>query len=155
MYETHDYLTKKGIYSVDDSVTQGFYETDFSGMAWTKEYNAFIQCDIPYRKYDTVRLYLGSEIKLEDINIAYIDIEFRENWYYVQRLRIDKDNNGKYIDFKLNWDYMIDGYNVIYFHSGILWSPLIYGDRDTRIMGFPFHYIQFLNTGIQEEIEEV
>lgn len=155
MYETHDYLTKKGIYSVSDSVTQGFHETDFSGMAWTKEYNAFIQCDIPYRKYDTVRLYLGSEIKLEDINIAYIDIEFRENWYYVQRLRIDKDNNGKYIDFKLNWDYMIDGYNVIYFHSGILWSPLIYGDRDTRIMGFPFHYIQFLNTGIQEEIEEV
>lgn len=146
MYKTHDYLTKKGIYSVNDSVTQGFHEADFSGMAWTKEYNAFIQCDIPYRKYDTVRLYLGSEIKLEDINIEYIELEFRENWYYVQRLKIDKDNNGKYIDFKLNWEYMIDGYNVIYFHSGVLWSPLIYGDKDIRIMGFPFHYIQFLNS---------
>lgn len=146
MYETYDYLTKNGIYSVADSVTQGFHEMDFSGMAWTKEYNAFIQCHIPYRRYDTVRLYLGSEIKLEDINIAYIEIEFRENWYYVERLKIDQDNNGKYIDFKLNWEYMIDGYNVIYFHSNILWSPLIYGDKDIRIMGFPFHYIQFLNT---------
>ena len=42
---------------------------------------------------------------------------------------------------------MIDGYNVIYFHSGAMWSPLIYGDKDTRTMGFPFHYIQFLTLG--------
>lgn len=147
LYKTFDYLTDKGIYSVDDSVNQGFFETDFSGMAWTNAYNSFIQCDIPYRKYDTVRLYLGSEIRLEDINIEFIDLEFRENWYYVGKARIDKDNNGKYIDFKLNWNYMIDGYNVIYFHCGALWSPLIYGDKDIRIMGFPFYYIRFLNTG--------
>ena len=81
-----------------------------------------------------------------DINIEYIDLEFRENWYYVGKARIDEDNNGKYIDFKLNWDYMIDGYNVIYFHCGAMWSPLIYGDNDIRVMGFPFHYIRFLNT---------
>ena len=146
LYKTHDYLTDRGIYSVADSVNQGFHDIDFSGMAWTSDQNSFIQCDIPYRKYDTIRLYLGSEIKLKDINIEYIDLEFRENWYYVGKARIDEDNNGKYIDFKLNWDYMIDGYNVIYFHCGAMWSPLIYGDKDIRVMGFPFYYIRFLNT---------
>lgn len=144
MYKIYDYLTRRGIYSVTDSVTEGFHSIETSGMAWTSEHNSFIQCDIPYRKYNTVRLYLGSEVKLDEINIGYIDIEFRENWYYVDEARLDADNNGKYIDFKLDWTYMIDGYNVIYFHSGAMWSPLIYGDKDTRVMGFPFHYIQFL-----------
>lgn len=147
LYETFEYLTDRGIYSVADSVTQGFYDTDLSGMAWTKDQNAFIQCDIPYQKYDTVRLYLGSKIKLDEINLEYIDLEFRENWYYVGKAKINADNNGAYIDFRLNWSYMIDGYNVIYFHSGAMWSPLIYGDKDTRTMGFPFHYIQFLTLG--------
>ena len=147
LYEAFEYLTERGIYSVADSVTQGFYDTDLSGMAWTKDQNAFIQCDIPYQKYDTVRLYLGSKIKLDEINLEYIDLEFRENWYYTGKAKINADNNGAYVDFRLNWSYMIDGYNVIYFHSGAMWSPLIYGDKDTRVMGFPFHYIQFLTLG--------
>lgn len=146
MYRFYAYLTERGIYSVNDSVVQGFYnDKDRSGMAWTCDENAFIQCDIPYKKYDTVRLYLGDKIKLDQINLEYIELEFRENWHYVSKEQINADNNGKYIDFKLDWSYMVDGYNVIYFHSSVMWSPLIYGDVDTRTMGFPFLYIQFLN----------
>jgi hypothetical protein len=151
MYRFYDYLTKRGIYSVADSVVQGFHDDkDTSGMAWTSDQNAFIQVDIPYGKYDTVRLYLGDRVKLEEINIEYIELEFRENWHYVSTARIDSDNNGTYIDFKLDNTYLVDGYNVIYFHSGAMWSPLIYGDKDIRVMGFPFLYLQFMNLGDSE-----
>lgn len=154
LYRTYDYLTKRGIYSVNDSVTKGFYSADSSGMAWTSNQNAFIQVNLPYRGYDTLRVYLGDRIKLDEINLDYIELEFRENWYKADVKRIDRDNNGTYVDFILDWSYMVPGNNVLYFHSSVMWSPLIYGSRDTRVMGFPFLYMQFLALNEEDVLEE-
>ena len=146
MYRTYGYLSKYRIFSANDMIVQGFYPSELSGMAWNKDQVVYFQCEVPYTEYNTMRLYLGDSVNMGAININEIELEFRENWNYIARRKIDRDNNGLYVDFPVNWKYLIDGQNVFYIRSEVMWSPMIYGVEDTRIFGFPFHYIQFINT---------
>ena len=147
LYQCYPYNTKLGIYAVSDSVNKGFYSPELSGMAWSKNEIAYVQCNIMPGEYDTVRLYLGTPVDFDRLHIDEIELEFRENGTFISRAYINRDNNGRYIDFPINNGFIgSSGVNTIYFRCSVSWSPVMYGVKDSRMMGFPYYYIQFLNT---------
>ena len=139
------YRYRKNQESYDISCGTEFLTSGFGviepNLVWTNMREAEITCFVDKADYQ-VTLQQGAKIPLKELGLDDYKIAIYVNDEYLDTAIINQNNNGGEIQFMIPKKMLCEGQNFISFISE-LWSPMDYGKKDERKMGFGFRNMTF------------
>ena len=121
-------------------MTSGFGSIE-PKVAWTNKEKSEITCYVDKKDYQ-VTLKQGAKVPLKELGFENYKIAISVNNEYLDTVIIDADNNGGELHFFIPKEMLFSGQNSISFTSE-LWSPVDYGQKDARKLGFGFRTLTF------------
>lgn len=139
----YQYRKSRNVYDINhgiDFLTSGFGSIE-PKVAWTNKEKSEITCYVDKKDYQ-VTLKQGAKVPLKELGFENYKIAISVNNEYLDTVIIDADNNGGELHFFIPKEMLFSGQNSISFTSE-LWSPVDYGQKDARKLGFGFRTLTF------------